>query len=129
MYHADVGYYFLKSQADAVIASLWNVSDSSTSQLMQVFYEHALRANPVTKAEALQQPNSHCSAAINQVPSTMTASPKSPKIPTSPAPPQGSPTPTIGHPLFSLAIVCSFSTQKASHRNLEGTFCIPAKLA
>ena len=54
---AGLGYYFLKSQADAVMASLWNVSDASTSQLMQLFYTNlavGTTEHPVTKAEALQ---------------------------------------------------------------------------
>jgi len=55
---AGLGYYFLKSQVDAVMASLWNVSDASTSQLMQEFYgvlATSKTSNPVTKAEALRQ--------------------------------------------------------------------------
>ena len=55
---AGLGYYFLKSQVDAVMASLWNVSDSSTSQFMQTFYEilaSGTEEGPVTKAEALQR--------------------------------------------------------------------------
>lgn len=55
---AGLGYYFLKSQVDAVMASLWNVSDSSTSQFMQTFYEilaSGTEERPITKAEALQR--------------------------------------------------------------------------
>ena len=55
---AGLGYYFLKSQAAVVMASLWNVSDSSTSQLMQQFYTTLARGtatHPVTTAEALRQ--------------------------------------------------------------------------
>ncbi|MGC1525593.1 MAG: CHAT domain-containing protein [Phormidesmis sp.] len=54
---AGLGYYFLKSQVDAVLASLWNVNDSSTSQLMQLFYQNLATGtaeSPITKAEALQ---------------------------------------------------------------------------
>ncbi|MFG6095473.1 tetratricopeptide repeat protein [Leptothoe sp. ISB3NOV94-8A] len=52
-----LSYWFLKSQVDAVMASLWNVNDSSTNVLMQNFYTNLAQstaANPVTKAEALQ---------------------------------------------------------------------------
>ncbi|MEO0373369.1 MAG: CHAT domain-containing protein, partial [Cyanobacteria bacterium P01_A01_bin.17] len=55
---AGLGYYFFQNEVDAVTASLWNVSDSSTSQLMQRFYQNlsvGTVAEPVTKAEALQQ--------------------------------------------------------------------------
>jgi CHAT domain-containing protein len=55
---AGLGYYFLKSRAAVVMASLWNVSDSSTSQLMQQFYTALARGtatHPVTTAEALRQ--------------------------------------------------------------------------
>ena len=54
---AGLGYYFLKNSVDAVMASLWNVNDSSTSQLMQAFYTElaaGTAAKPVTKAEALR---------------------------------------------------------------------------
>ncbi|MEL6137360.1 MAG: CHAT domain-containing protein, partial [Cyanobacteria bacterium J06628_6] len=54
---AGLGYYFLKSQVDAVMASLWNVNDASTSQLMQAFYQNLAAGtveNPITKAEALR---------------------------------------------------------------------------
>jgi len=54
---AGLGYYFLNSQVDAVMASLWNVRDSSTSLLMQRFYANLAEgtaATPVTKAEAIQ---------------------------------------------------------------------------
>ncbi len=55
---AGLGYYFLKSQVAVVMASLWNVSDSSTSQLMQRFYTalaSGTAAHPVTTAQTLQQ--------------------------------------------------------------------------
>ena len=55
---AGLGYYFFQNEVDAVMASLWNVSDSSTSQLMQRFYQNlsvGTVAEPVTKAEALRQ--------------------------------------------------------------------------
>ena len=54
---AGLAFYFLKSQVDAVMASLWNVQDSSTSQLMQIFYQQlasGTETKPVTKAEALR---------------------------------------------------------------------------
>ena len=54
---AGLGYYFLKSEVDAVMASLWNVNDSSTSKLMQAFYQalsESTAAEPITKAEALR---------------------------------------------------------------------------
>lgn len=54
---AGLGYYFLKSEVDAVMASLWNVNDSSTSKLMQAFYQtlsESTEDNPITKAEALR---------------------------------------------------------------------------
>jgi CHAT domain-containing protein len=46
--------YFLKGGAAAVIASLWSVNDSSTSALMQQFYQN-LSTGKMTKAEALRQ--------------------------------------------------------------------------
>ncbi|MGC1525594.1 MAG: CHAT domain-containing protein [Phormidesmis sp.] len=55
---AGLGYYFLRSQVAAVMASLWNVSDSSTSQFMQTFYQilaSGTAEEPMTKAEALQR--------------------------------------------------------------------------
>ncbi|MEO0373368.1 MAG: CHAT domain-containing protein [Cyanobacteria bacterium P01_A01_bin.17] len=54
---AGLSYYFLKSNVNAVLASLWNVNDSSTSALMQLFYQNLAAGTaemPVTKAEALQ---------------------------------------------------------------------------
>ncbi|MEM6253881.1 MAG: tetratricopeptide repeat protein [Cyanobacteria bacterium P01_D01_bin.156] len=54
---AGLSYWFLNSQIDAVMASLWNVNDRSTSLLMQRFYASLSQStanNPVTKAEALQ---------------------------------------------------------------------------
>jgi CHAT domain-containing protein len=54
-----IAYYFLNSGASAVMASLWNVNDASTSQLMQQFYHHLTASpqtgtQPKTKAEALR---------------------------------------------------------------------------
>ena len=43
-----------RNRAKAVIASLWNVNDASTSLLMQQFYKN-LATEKMTKAEALQQ--------------------------------------------------------------------------
>ena len=55
---AGIAQTFLDAGADAIIASLWKVSDASTSALMQQFYlELAKRAetNPVTFSGALQR--------------------------------------------------------------------------
>lgn len=52
---AGISSYFLeKGRAETVIASLWSVSDGSTSLLMQRFYE-LLASGALTKAEALRQ--------------------------------------------------------------------------
>ncbi|NJN30168.1 MAG: tetratricopeptide repeat protein [Synechococcales cyanobacterium RM1_1_8] len=52
---AGLSAYFLeKGRAEAVIASLWAVNDSSTSLLMQRFYE-LLASGKLTKIEALRQ--------------------------------------------------------------------------
>jgi CHAT domain-containing protein len=53
---ATLAYSFLNKGAKSVIASLWQVADSSTSTLMQNFYNN-LAANskqPITKAEAMR---------------------------------------------------------------------------
>jgi CHAT domain-containing protein len=53
---AGISYFFLKSGAKAVMASLWAVNDGSTSLLMQQFYKNlATSQQPITKAEALRQ--------------------------------------------------------------------------
>ena len=55
---AGIGYYFLKSGASNVIASLWNVDDQSTRILMEQFYENLSKGtpdSPLTKAQALRQ--------------------------------------------------------------------------
>lgn len=49
-----ISFYFLKNRVKAVIASLWLVNDSSTSVLMQQFYQN-LGKGTMSKAEALQQ--------------------------------------------------------------------------
>ncbi len=49
-----ISFYFLKNRAKAVIASLWQVNDVSTSELMQQFYK-SLASGKMTKAEALQK--------------------------------------------------------------------------
>jgi CHAT domain-containing protein len=55
---SGISYYFLNSGAEAVMASLWLVNDSSTSQLMQNFYSNLAQGTeqaPMTKAQALRQ--------------------------------------------------------------------------
>lgn len=55
---AGISYYFLNTGAKAVIASLWEVSDDSTSLLMQQFYNNLAKSStsaPITKAEAMRQ--------------------------------------------------------------------------
>ncbi|MEO0378273.1 MAG: CHAT domain-containing protein, partial [Cyanobacteria bacterium P01_A01_bin.17] len=47
-------YFLTENRAETVIASLWAVSDGTTSLLMQRFYEN-LASGQYTKAEALQQ--------------------------------------------------------------------------
>ncbi|MGP1385357.1 MAG: tetratricopeptide repeat protein [Thainema sp.] len=52
---AGISAYFLEAgRAETVIASLWSVNDSSTSLLMQRFYQ-LLATGELTKAEALRQ--------------------------------------------------------------------------
>lgn len=41
--------------ARAVLATLWQVSDTSTSQLMQAFYRERSRARSISKAQALRE--------------------------------------------------------------------------
>jgi CHAT domain-containing protein/lipopolysaccharide biosynthesis regulator YciM len=53
---AGISSYFLgTNKAQAVIASLWQVNDASTSQLMQRFYSHLSNNNRPTKIQALRQ--------------------------------------------------------------------------
>ncbi len=48
-------HHFLKNQVKSVIASLWQVADSSTSTLMQNFYNNLANSKqPITKAEAMR---------------------------------------------------------------------------
>lgn len=49
------GYQMQKIGAKAAIASLWQVDDPSTAQLMQQFYQNLEVKAPITKAEALRQ--------------------------------------------------------------------------
>jgi CHAT domain-containing protein/tetratricopeptide (TPR) repeat protein len=49
-----VSFYFLRNRVKTVIASLWQVNDSSTSLLMQKFYQN-LATGKMTKVEALRQ--------------------------------------------------------------------------
>ena len=51
---AGISYYFLNRGAKAVMASLWQVSDQSTSLLMQNFYSNLANGN-ITKTAALRQ--------------------------------------------------------------------------
>jgi len=55
---AGMGYYFLNAGAQTVVASLWKVSDRSTSLLMQRFYQNLAGSASQKKqgrAEALRQ--------------------------------------------------------------------------
>ena len=47
-------YFLAEGRAESVIASLWSVNDSSTSLLMQRFYE-LMASGELTKAEALRE--------------------------------------------------------------------------
>jgi CHAT domain-containing protein len=49
-----ISFYFLNRRAKAVMASLWLVSDRSTSELMQHFYTNLAQKTQPTKAEALR---------------------------------------------------------------------------
>ncbi|MBR8839733.1 MAG: CHAT domain-containing protein, partial [Stigonema ocellatum SAG 48.90 = DSM 106950] len=50
-----LAYNFLYNKAKSVIASLWQVDDPSTAQLMEQFYSHLANSKtPLTKAEALR---------------------------------------------------------------------------
>ncbi len=49
-----ISFYFLNRRAKAVMASLWLVSDRSTSELMQHFYTNLAQNTQPTKAEALR---------------------------------------------------------------------------
>ena len=51
---SNVSYSFLEKGVKAVIASLWQVNDASTSLLMQQFYKN-LATGKMTKTEALRQ--------------------------------------------------------------------------
>ncbi|MDX2231429.1 MAG: CHAT domain-containing protein [Leptolyngbyaceae cyanobacterium bins.349] len=51
---AGISNSFLERGAKSVLASLWQVSDASTSRLMQRFYQN-LATGKMTKAEALRQ--------------------------------------------------------------------------
>ncbi|NEQ40828.1 MAG: tetratricopeptide repeat protein [Okeania sp. SIO3I5] len=50
---AGVAYLFERSGADAVIASLWNVEDDTTKEIMVKFYQYLQQG--MTKVEALRQ--------------------------------------------------------------------------
>lgn len=53
---AGISNAFLERKVAAVMASLWQVNDSSTSLLMRQFYNNLANAQTtLTKAEALQQ--------------------------------------------------------------------------
>ncbi|WP_414621521.1 tetratricopeptide repeat protein [Calothrix sp. CCY 0018] len=52
---ASLAYSFINKGAKSVIASLWQVADSSTSTLMQNFYNNLANSKqPITKAEAMR---------------------------------------------------------------------------
>ena len=52
---ASLAYSFLNRGAKSVIASLWQVADKSTSELMQNFYQNLANSKqPITKAEAMR---------------------------------------------------------------------------
>ncbi|MDY6900312.1 MAG: CHAT domain-containing protein, partial [Cyanobacteriota bacterium] len=52
---ASLAYSFLNTGAKSVIASLWQVADNSTSELMQNFYNNlAKNKQKITKAEAMR---------------------------------------------------------------------------
>ena len=52
---ASLAYSFLNKGTKSVIASLWQVSDGSTSELMQNFYQNlASNKKSITKAEAMR---------------------------------------------------------------------------
>jgi CHAT domain-containing protein/Flp pilus assembly protein TadD len=51
---SNVSFSFMERGVKAVIASLWQVNDASTSLLMQQFYKNLATGN-MTKAEALRQ--------------------------------------------------------------------------
>ncbi len=52
---ASLAYSFINRGAKSVIASLWQVADSSTSTLMQNFYKNLANSKqPITKAEAMR---------------------------------------------------------------------------
>ncbi|NJN12116.1 MAG: tetratricopeptide repeat protein [Richelia sp. RM1_1_1] len=52
---ASLAYSFLHRKVKSVIASLWQVADSSTSELMQNFYNNLANSKqPITKAEAMR---------------------------------------------------------------------------
>ncbi|MGD1861592.1 MAG: CHAT domain-containing protein [Leptolyngbyaceae cyanobacterium] len=70
---AGMSYYFLDHGVAAIMASLWAVSDSSTSLLMQRFYAN-LASGQYSKAEALRQ------AQLSFVTSTETTSATDPRI-------------------------------------------------
>ncbi len=54
---SGISSYFLNAGAKSVMASLWTVDDTSTSQLMQAFYNQLATGAPIdrTKAAALRQ--------------------------------------------------------------------------
>lgn len=48
-------FSFMAAGAQAVIASLWSVSDDSTAVMMQAFYKHLTGSDPTSVATALQR--------------------------------------------------------------------------
>lgn len=54
---ASIAQAFIEAGANTVVASLWQVNDASTNQLMQSFYDHLAQnsdENSVTISQALR---------------------------------------------------------------------------
>ena len=86
-----INSYFLRDRAKAVLASLWNVDDGSTSLLMQNFYLNL--STGMSKPEALRQAQLNL---LNQTITPKTASERGFRI----YRPPGSTAPDFAHPYF-----------------------------
>ena len=86
-----INSYFLRDRAKAVLASLWNVDDGSTSLLMQNFYLNL--STGMSKPEALRQAQLNL---LNQTITPKTASERGFRI----YRPPGSTAPYFAHPYF-----------------------------